>query len=1206
MNSNTSADGDSIQSTVFLVPNIHCPSCVSHLGDSLSNLNPQPLSISHSIVNHTLTISHSTALKVEDIATAIEAAGYDVFSAISNPLSDTVTLAEMGDGEIQDFLGVFLDRALQRWKSRGDDPGEPERKLKRHLENCELCRAKQSRLSVDCEDAQASYAPSTRGDGQFVVVESSPSAELYEVSLLIEGMSCSSCVAKITEALKFKPWVKSIDVNLLTHSALLLVYGRLHTDEIVRAVTDLGYEASIERVGREDSPEVLANQPSAKDIWKAQYSIRGMTCSSCVAGITNAVRQHPWVQEIDVNLVANQARVVFEGKDHLGEILNTIERVGYEATLDEFVEVDQKAHPVPATRTVDIRVDGMYCEHCPLKVTRALQGFDKLTVEKAAILQDAVLRVSYVPEAPHFTIRHILASISASDPAFKASIHRPMSVEERSRRMQIREQRYILYRVILSVLAAVPTFVIGIVYMNLVPVSNSGSRYLMEAAVGGASRAEWALFAMATLVYFFAGDIFHRRTLKELRALWRPGSPTPILRRFYRFGSMSMLISFGTTIAYVSSIAELGIAASQTSRLRTRGGSYFDSVVFLIMFLLLGRLIEAYSKSKTGDAVRSLGELRPTEASLVVAGKESARHSAVEIKKLHVDLLDFGDVVRVLHGESPPCDGVIVEGETKFDESSLTGESVLVVKSLGDPIYSGTINKGDAVSMRISGPPGFSMLDQIIKIVREGQARRAPVERLADVVTGYFVPVVTLIAVATWIIWLSLGLSGTLPDGYRDNDIGGWAFWSLQFAIAVFVIACPCGIGLAAPTALFVGGGLAAGHGILVKGGGEAFQEASKLDCIVFDKTGTLTQGGEPKVTDHQLFAHESGLSEGAILGALRRLEEDSTHPIAKAVLGFCDAHATHSVKALQTEVIAGKGVRGSLVIGGISEETVQMLVGNEGLMADNGITLPEHVVAALDSWTRAAKSIVLVATKIFPPSAAVSPPDWALAAILAISDPPRPEAAAVISAIQQRGIHVWMISGDNPTTAQAVGAQVGIPPGNIIAGVLPEQKADRVKYLQQTLQKRVRRRLFVNKTEASHGRAIVAMVGDGINDSPALATADVGIAIGSGSDIAVSAAKFVLMTSQLTSVLTLIDLSSVVFRRIKANFLWAFVYNMAALPIAAGVLYPVKSNGSHVRLDPVWAALAMALSSISVVCSSLLLRSKLPIVGFRARKVLT
>ena len=735
--------------------------------------------------------------------------------------------------------------------------------------------------------------------------------------------------------------------------------------------------------------------------------------------------------------------------------------------------------------------------------------------------------------------------------------------------------------------------------MALVPMYNSGRRYLMDFS-HGVSRAEWALFALATPVYFFAADIFHRRTLKQLYPLWRPGSSVPMLRRFYRFGSMNMLISFGTTIAYLSSIVELIIAAaSHTTTNSSSNTTYFDSVVFLTMFLLLGRLIEAYSKAKTGDAVSTLQHLRPREALLALPDDE--QKADVRIEAVGVDMIDLTDVVRVVHGGSPPWDGVVVSGDTIFDDSSLTGESKPVTKTAGDTVYSGTINKGGPISIEITRVSGDSMLDQIIKVVREGQARRAPIEKVADILTSYFVPVVTLVAIATWLIWLGLGVSGSLPQNYLDIETGGWPLWSLQFAIAVFVIACPCGIGLATPTALFVGGGLAAKHGILAKGGGEAFQEASRVDIVVFDKTGTLTQGGDPRVTHSQsLLSKDSALGEHQILAALKQLEGNSSHPIGKAVVDFCNPMPQTGVKAKHIEEVAGKGMQGSFDVLDLSQG-MEILVGNEALMSDHGISLDNITSATLNVWKGEAKSVVIVAAR---GASTLEKTFWKPAAILAISDAIRPESRSVIEALSRQGVEVWMLSGDNPKTACAVGAMVGIPEERVIAGVLPQQKAAKIQYLQRSqVAKRSQYFLGLGSVRSNRG-AIVAMVGDGVNDSPALTIADVGVAVGSGSDVAISAADFILVNQDMTTLLNLVSLSRAVFRRVKFNFAWALIYNLLALPIAAGVLYPVKSNGTRIRLGPVWATLAMALSSISVICSSLAMRSRLPVVGFRAREV--
>jgi heavy metal translocating P-type ATPase len=1003
-------------------------------------------------------------------------------------------------------------------------------------------------------------------------------------------------VNSITEELKKRDWISKVAVNLVTNSATVELNDQEKKIDLLEAIEDLGFEAALDSVVNLN--EEPAKPREMQERWRVSLAIGGMTCASCVNTITGELKKRDWVSNVAVNLVSNSATAELRDKDDVGKLVEAIEDLGYDTTVDTVVDITQEV-TAGHERMVEILVDGIYCDHCPQRVINSLAGFRRqLDVVRRPTPQRPIIKLTYTPEAPNFTVRHILAAIEASDPALTASIYHPPTLEERSRLSQRKHQKQILYRVILTAAICVPTFIIGIVYMSLVPAHNPSKMFLMEPWTSGISRAQMALFILATPVYFFGADIFHRRAFKEITNLWRPGSRTPILQRFYRFGSMNTLMSLGTTIAYISSVSQLIAAAAYQPDQVNDSNFYFDSVVFLTLFLLLGRLIESYSKSKTGDAVEMLGKLRPTTATLVEGhGTEKESDSVVQ-----ADLLEYGDVVRIPHGGSPPSDGTVVQGESSYDESSLTGESRLVKKRPGNEVFAGTVNQGGPVLVRITGVSGQSMLDKIVKVVREGQTKRAPMEQIADVLTTYFVPSVTLIAIATWLIWMSLGFSGRIPGHFLDVSSGGWVAFALQFAIAVFVVACPCGLGLAAPTAIFVGGGMAAKHGILAKGGGEAFEKASHIDCVVFDKTGTLTEGGEPSITDSELYPDSAKEvpqeTKDRMLGALRAIEEGSSHPIAKAIVSFCVSQSAQKTQPEEIHEIPGKGM--SATFRGPSEgDNFELIVGNEALLQDFSVAISPRVVSTLQQWKTEAKSVALAATRPLPSTSTPADDTFNLAAILSISDPIRPEAPAIIRALQARHTRVYMLSGDNPTTASAVGRQLGIPAECVIAGVLPTEKAAKITYLQKTLKRR-----GADDAEDTSRRAMVAMVGDGINDSPALATADVGIAIGSGSDVAISSADFVLLKSDLRSVVTLLDLSAVVFRRIKFNFGWALVYNLTAVPVAAGALYPIVSNGTHVRLDPVWASLAMALSSISVVMSSLALRSNLPLVGFRARKI--
>jgi len=1141
---------------------------------------------------------------------ALEESGFEVRSEATDTGELTDWYPETTPGRESESSRQDMARpasALARWytssrlSQRSQGPSQSH-SANAHLLNCEHCRNASAGAKIDEKQIDqkhilacptdiasplATVSQSKTSSKVFIVVETDedPSFQpLWRVSLAIGGMTCAACVNGITNDLSKRDWVADVTVNLIGNSATVDIKERNKVKDLIEAVEELGYEATLDTVtdlAEEKKPK--AQKPS--NVWRATLAIGGMTCAACVGSITKTLRGKDWVKDITVNLISNSAVVDFQGLGNKDKIVEAIEGAGYEAVMDTVVSLAEEA-PEQHERTAEILIEGIYCDHCPPRVANSLAGFRrKLHVITPPTRQKPIMKISYVPDAPSFTIRQILAAIEASDSEFSASIYHPPTLEELSKRLQRQHQKQIFRRVLFAGLVCIPSFVIGIVFMGLLPEDNHSKHLMMEPWVSGISRAQMALFIMATPVYFFAADQFHRRAFKEIRTLWRRGSRVPVIQRFYRFGSMNTLMSLGTTIAYISSVSQMIAAAVDHSKPVQDSNFYFDSVVFLTFFLLLGRLIESYSKSKTGDAVEALAKLRPTTATLV-EWYGTDKEADVNV---NADMLEFGDIVRVNHGGSPPSDGIVVQNESNFDESSLTGESRLVKKVPGDEVFSGTVNKDASVLVRITGAAGQSMLDQIVKVVREGQTKPAPIEEFADILTAYFVPMVVLIAIITWITWMSVGFAGRIPGHFLDITSGGWVAFSLQFAISVFVVACPCGLALAAPTAIFVGGGLAAKYGILAKGGGVAFEKASRIGCVVFDKTGTLTVGGEPRITDSEVYA-EGEEAEAALLAALKAVEESSSHPIAKAIVAFCTGKTSSKAQIDNLQEIPGKGMKAT------SGEAFEIIVGNEPFMKDHSVVISESASAVLQQWKSEAKSVALVSTK---PVQGSGSDTWTLAAVLAISDPIRPEAPAIVRALESRGTSVWMLSGDNETTAVAVAAQIGIPAEQVIAGVLPTGKAEQIKYLQNVLKAPVD-----GNRESSSRRALIAMVGDGINDSPALAMADVGVAIGSGSDVAISTADFVLVKSDLRAVVNLLDLSKTVFRRVKFNFGWALVYNVIAIPVAAGVLYPITNNGNHVRLDPVWASLAMALSSISVVLSSLALKSTILGLGYKERKI--
>lgn len=1114
----------------FLVENLHCPSCVSAIENAVLSLKPKPASISVSILTHRVTVRHEPQLAVARIQEALEDAGFDV-DCHSRPGPGHMLGLDGARNEYEYDTPRINWKRIQPAKKRSANE-ELERK-RQHVAQCDICRKEEAVKTAKHSDKLSSTFTTT----------SSP------------------------------------------------------------AVTTTMTTSGKEHIGSTESLlGVTVGTSTSKNEWRASLAIGGMTCAACSGAISTELEQKSWVKKVVINLISNSGTVDFEGKENADAIVEAIEDIGYDATLDAVESLRSGAGGKTssdirqaARRKVEIQIQGMFCNYCPNRVVETLRNEPEFRIERPCTLESPILEISYVPSPPDLNIRCILKTISSIDPNFEVSIYHPPTLEERSVKIREHERRRLSYRIIVAFIIAIPTFLIGIVYMSLVPSSNASRRYLSQSLVAGVSRAQWSLFIMSTPAYFYSANVFHIRAIKEIRHSWRRNSSVPFLRRFYRFGSMNMLMSLGTSIAYWSSVAQLIAAGADAGYHPDDGDFYFDSVVFLTLFLLAGRWIEAYSKAKTGDAVTLLGKLRPNKAMLVISNEDEEKE---KIEEVSVDELDFGDRVWVLHGASPPCDGKIVQGQSAFDESSLTGESMPVKKQEDDEVFAGTINNGGPVQVQITGVGGNSMLDQIVDAVREGQTKRAPIERLADKLTSVFVPCITYLAVFVWILWIILAESGALPDGYLGS--GSPIVQALGFAIAVFVVACPCGLGLAAPTALYVGGGLATKYGILVKGGGEAFEKASKLDCIVFDKTGTLTMGGEPSVLHHTIFElpllgprqqwYLKEEQETEILGMIMGLEQQSSHPVAKAIVSFCAARGATPDGTSEVEEKAGRGMSGSIASAMFSGP-FHLIIGNETMISDYGFTPDPSVSQALDSWKNDGMSVAVAAYHQTNSQGSA----YRLLAAFAIADPIRPEAPSVIATLQKHDIATYMLSGDSVLTAQAIGRRVGIPAENVIAGVLPSEKASHIKRLQASLPSS-------RSTLKSTQRASVAMVGDGINDSVALTTADIGIAIGSGSDIAISSASFVLVSNNLLAILTLVELSRKVFVRIKMNFGWAMIYNIVAVPIAGGALYAVKSGGEHVRLAPVWASLAMAASSVSVVCSSLGLRVGVPGVGFRPR----
>ena len=584
---------------------------------------------------------------------------------------------------------------------------------------------------------------------------------------------------------------------------------------------------------------------------------------------------------------------------------------------------------------------------------------------------------------------------------------------------------------------------------------------------------------------------------------------------FQKSPNMDSLIAVGTTAAVAFSLYNtFQIAKGNVQAVHSL---YFESAGVIITLILLGKLLEAVSKGKTGEAIKKLMGLAPKTAFVIQNGAET---------EIPVEEVEIGDIIIVKPGSKIPVDGVVIEGHTAIDESMLTGESMPVDKKAGDKVYAASLNTTGTVKFRAEKVGSDTALAQIIKLVEQAQGSKAPIAKLADIVAGYFVPAVIAIAVASGIAWFI----GT----------GDFKF-ALTIFISVLVIACPCALGLATPTAIMVGTGKGAENGILIKSG-EALETAHKINAIILDKTGTITEG-KPSVTD---LICASNFTQEKLLQLVASAEKNSEHPLGQAIVRGAQEKSLALLEAENFNSITGQGIEAQ--IAGLS-----VFVGNRKMMEEKNISVKELEKDA-DKLAEEGKTPVFVAT------------DGQPAGIVAVADVVKKSSRAAIESLHKMGIEVAMITGDNKKTAEAIARQVGID--RVLAEVLPQDKAFEVKKLQQ------------------EGRK-VAMVGDGINDAPALAQSDIGIAIGSGTDVAMESADIVLMHSDLTDVPTAILLSKKTIRNIKQNLFWAFGYNTIGIPVAAGVLYLFGGP----LLNPMLAAAAMSLSSVSVLTNALRLK---------------
>jgi Cu+-exporting ATPase len=760
--------------------------------------------------------------------------------------------------------------------------------------------------------------------------------------------------------------------------------------------------------------------------------------------------------------------------------------------------------PVPGpVHTATLAIEGMTCASCANFVERALvrtPGVQSAQVNLAT-------EKATVAFAPSLTDRAGLkaaveaAGYHVAEPATPTPADQPnagVSDEELAARKAL---AYVQLRRRFGVAAGLAALIMPLSMLMLWPA-------LMQRIAEPALN--YALLLLTLPVLLYSGREFYVAAWNGLR---------------HRTASMDTLIAVGTGAAFLFSL----VATLAPQLLRQHGiapAVYYDTTVTIIALILLGKVLEARAKQQTSAALKALLGLQTKTARVVLP---DGREQEVPVAELRP-----GDVVAVRPGEKVPTDGQLVEGHSSLDESMLTGESLPVEKNVGDQVVGATLNKLGAFRFRVTKVGADTVLAQIVQLVSDAQGSRAPIQRLADRVSGIFVPTVFVVALLTLGLWLGLA-----PAESR------WPL-ALTAFVSVLIIACPCALGLATPTAIMVGTGKGAAYGILIRNA-EALEKAYRVDTVLLDKTGTITRG-EPALTD---FLPLLPYSATDLLPLLAALERQSEHPLAAAVVRYAEAQQAPVVTATGFRALAGQGA--SATVGGHA-----VLLGNERLLREAGIVLPLLAQQAAAGLLAQAKTVLYAAL------------DGQVAAVLGLADEVRPTSAAAIKALQAQGLEVVMMTGDNPQTAAAVAQAVGIT--RYFAEVLPADKASHVQALQ------------------AEGRT-VAMVGDGINDAPALACADVGLAMGTGTDVALEAAPITLLRADLQGVATAIALSRQTMRTIRQNLFFAFVYNVVGIPVAAGLLYPVTGW----LLSPMLAAGAMALSSVSVLTNSLRLRSFRP-----------
>lgn len=905
----------------------------------------------------------------------------------------------------------------------------------------------------------------------------------------LTGLGCGKCKKKVEEIANntdgISKGVVSLENSTLTitfENKSLVNFGYLKK-EIIKA----GYGIVEDNNKIPEKVEIKKDRSIKKDrlLTTEIIQIKGITCQACVRTIETKTKKLDGVEASNINFLTSKLEIIFDPqKINLKIIKKTIEHAGYKVVEENLIE------------DITLKIEGMTCQSCVRSIEVNL-GKEKGVNEVVVNLTTEKMRIKF--NKKDIKLSQIIKKVESL--GFKA-LKNQGDPDYDKKKLELKKKWYelmgslffggvILYIAMGSMLgASLP----NIIDLNKNPLN-------------------FALIQMIfTIPVVYLGRRFYLVGFKVL----------------FRNPNMDSLIAIGTGAAILYSLyGTFQIYIGNTSMAHHL---YYESAVVIIALISLGKYLEEVSKGRTSEAIKKLGSLRPKMATIIKDG---------EIIEVEVEEVEVGDIVLVKPGEKIPVDGKVVSGQTSVDESMLTGESMPVKKRIGDRVVGASINKNGSIQIETKATVEDSTLSHIIKLVEDAQGSKAPIARMADIISGYFVPIVILIAIVSSSLWY---LAGKLEWIELNNDP---SIFALTIFIAVLVIACPCSLGLATPTAIMVGTGMGAKNGILIKGG-EALETTHKLNYIIFDKTGTITLG-KPIVTDIIKAEENKIIQIEKILQLVGSLETYSEHPLGEAIVEKIKAEKIKILDVSEFNSITGMGIVGIV-------EKKSILVGNIKLMIKNNIKISQKDKEKIDYLATQGKTPMLISI------------EGSFSGIIAVADPIKESSKKAIQNLKDMGIKVAMITGDNRKTADAIGKQVGID--IVLSEVMPEDKIEEVKKLQKQGYK-------------------VGMVGDGINDAPALAQANIGIGIATGTDVAMESADIVLMKSDLKDVAVAIELSRATIKNIKQNLFWAFGYNTLGIPIAAGILYIFGGP----LLNPMIAGGAMAMSSVSVVSNALRLK---------------